>query len=360
MNSFCLPVNIYFGENSLSALSEFENTFIVCDSFFKGSPLLKKLTSALKEFTLFTDFSPDPNLTSVAKGIAEFSKSNHKSIVALGGGSAIDTAKAMIYFSENTEKIPFAAIPTTSGTGSEVTSFSVVTDESSGRKFPLVSKKILPDIAILDVDFIKSVPEKIAADTGADVLSHALESYVSKNSSPLSDALCEKAISIIFSHLKDAVKGDINAREKVHFASTLAGLAFDQTNLGLCHAMAHNIGAKLKVPHGRTNAILLPHIISFNSGSLSYTDSPTKTAQKYAQISRILGNTGTANVLVKKLISDISSLFSSIGLPKKFEAENRKEIAEKLADAALKDGCITANPVSVTREDIIKIYKGVI
>lgn len=360
MKNFCLPVNICFGENALSVLSDFENTFIVCDSFFKDSPLLKKVTDNLKDFTLFTDFSPDPTLKSVAKGIAKFSKGCRKSIIALGGGSAIDTAKAMIYFSEATDKILFAAIPTTSGTGSEVTSFSVVTDDTSGRKIPLVSQKILPDIAILDVDFVKSVPGKVAANTGADVLCHAIESYVSKNSSLLSDALCEKAISIIFSHLKKAVSGDIEARTMVHFASTMAGLAFDQTNLGLCHAMAHNIGAKLKVPHGRTNAILLPHIISFNSGSLSYTDIPTKTAEKYADISKLLGHSGTTSVLVKKLISDISSLFSSIGLPKKFESENRYEITEQMVEAALKDGCINGNPVPVTKEDIVKIYKGVI
>lgn len=360
MNRFCLPVNICFGDDSLSMLSDFDDTFLVCDSFFKGSPLLKKITGKLRNFTLFCDFTPDPTLESVSRGIAEFLKGNHKSMVAIGGGSAIDTAKAILYFNETSEKVPFAAIPTTSGTGSEVTSFSVVTDNSSGRKFPLVSNKMLPDIAILDVDFVKTVPPKIVADTGADVLSHAIESYVSKESSPFSEALCEKSISLVFKHLKKAVEGDIESKKQMHFASTLAGLAFDQTNLGLCHAMAHNIGAKLKVPHGRTNAILLPHIIKFNAGNISYSDIPTETAEKYAKISMLSGNFGTTQVLVKKLISEISSLFSSIGLPKKFENENAGKIAEEVAECALKDGCINGNPVSVTKEDIIKIYKGVI
>lgn len=360
MNEFCLPVKVFFGENATDAISSFESPFIVCDSFFKGSPLLKNITDKLSSFSAFFDFTPDPTLKSVAKGISEFSKGNHKSIIALGGGSAIDTAKAIIYFSESKEKIPFAAIPTTSGTGSEVTSFSVVTDEKSGRKYPLVSKKMLPDIAILDVNFVKSAPKSVVADTGADVLCHAVESYVSKNSSPFSDALCEKAVMLIFKHLKKSVYGDISSREQVHFASTLAGLAFDQTNLGLCHAMAHNIGARLKVPHGRTNAILLPHIILFNSGNPSYSDIPTKVAEKYAKLSVLLGNSGTTQVLIKKLISEISALFSSVGLPKKFRSENAAKIADEMSDAALKDGCLTANPVSVTKEDILKIYRGVI
>jgi len=360
VNSFYMPVNIVFGNEACDKISDFENPFIVCDSFFKESPLLSRVTGKLSAYRLFSDFTPDPTLSSVARGLAEFMKGNHKSIIAIGGGSAIDTAKAIIYFNESDKKIPFAAIPTTSGTGSEVTSFSVVTDDKSGRKFPIVSKKMLPDLAVLDTEFVKSVPKTVAADTGADVLCHAIESYVSKNSSPFSDALCEKAISIVFKSLKKSVEGDLNSKEQMHFASSLAGLSFEQTNLGLCHAMAHNIGARLKIPHGRTNAILLPHIILFNSGDLSYSGMPTKTAEKYAEISRLLGHSGTTQTLVKKLVSDIYSLFAAVGLPKKFQSEKAEGIIDEMSDAALKDGCINGNPVTVTKADIIKIYREVI
>ena len=360
MNRFLMHTDIAFGKNATERLKDFDDAFIVCDSFFASSPLLDKVTCNLKKHSCFSDFTPDPTLKSVAKCISEFKTRGHKCIIALGGGSAIDTAKAVIYFSEPDKKIPFAAIPTTSGTGSEVTSFSVVTDDESGRKFPLVDKKMLPDLAVLDVDFVKSVPKTVAADTGADVLSHALESYVAKDSSPFSDALCEKAISIIFSHLKSAVNGDINSKEQVHFASTLAGMAFEQTNLGLCHAMAHNIGGRLKVPHGRANAILLPHIILFNAGNPTYSSVPNSVSEKYAKLSMLLNHSGTVNVLVKKLVSDISALFSSIGLPEKFKSEKAEKITDVMAEAALKDGCINGNPVPVTKDDIIKIYKGVI
>ena len=360
MTTFNLPVNIIFGNDVLLKLKEFSFPFIVCDPFFINSDILKKVTDNFKEFTCFSDFSPDPSLESVAKGITAFLRKPHMSVIAIGGGSAIDTAKAILYLKKEDTKIPFIAIPTTSGTGSEVTSFSVVTDKSTNSKYPLVSDKMLPDIAILDVDFVKSVPKPVSADTGADVLCHALESYVSKDANAFTDALCEKTVRILFTHLKKAVDGDLYSKEQVHFASTLAGLAFDKTNLGLCHSMAHNIGARLKIPHGRTNAILLPEIIKFNAGDLSYSASPSKTALKYAELSTVLGNSGSVPILVRKLISDISHLFSSIGLPKTFNAKDKQDLAPIIAKSALLDGCMKGNPVTATENDIIKIYKEVL
>ena len=361
MQSFSLPTKICFGENCDIILSEFSEPFIVCDSFFKDSQLLGKITDKFKDFTVFSDFTPDPTLEAVSRGIAEFKKQNRKSLIALGGGSAIDTAKAMLKFMDE-KNLKFAAIPTTSGTGSEVTSFSVVTDSKSHSKYPIVSDDLRPEYAILNTEYVKSVPSAVVADTGADVLCHALESYVSKNSNPFTDALCEKAIKLTFENLKKSFLGDMNARENMHFASCMAGLAFDQTNLGLCHAIAHNCGAKIGLSHGKTNSILLNHVISFNSEVKKYTDNPTPAGLKYAEISKLLGNNGTTAVLVKKLILSISKLFDDINLPDSFtkakvDKKLLEEITESTAEGALKDGCIQSNPKEVLKSDVINIFK---
>ncbi len=366
MKTFRLPVQVCFGTNALDILKSFQSPFIVADPFFAESPLMQKITQHYTEYTIFKDFTPDPTLSSIANGITKFSEKNYQSILAVGGGSAIDTAKAILLFSIKSgkcKKLPFVVIPTTSGTGSEVTAFSVVTDTETKTKHPLISEDILPHTAILDTEFVKTVPKKIAADTGADVLCHALESYVSTNATPFSDALAEKAIQMVFSFLPKSIHEDLYAKEMVHYASTMAGLAFNLSNLGLCHAMAHNIGARLHLPHGRTNAILLPHIVRFNAGTLHYADTPSQTALKYAHISKLLGNSGTPSLLVKKLINDIERLFQMIDLPKNFhsagvEKQQFEAESEAICAAALKDGCLSTNPIQPTKQQVEELLKG--
>lgn len=368
MNQFSLPVKIYFGKDTKEAFSDCRKPFVVCDPFFSKSELLKKITDRFSAFALFDDFTPDPTLASVTKGITAFLKSGADSMIALGGGSAIDTAKAILLFSIKSgkaHKVPLIAVPTTSGTGSEVTSFSVVTDEQSHTKHPLVTDDMLPSAAVLDLDFVRSVPPKVVADTGADVLCHALESYVSIFSNPFTDALCEKAVQIVFSYLPLSVSGDEHAREQMHFASCMAGLAFNQTNLGLCHAIAHNTGARLHLPHGRTNAVLLPHVIRFNAGNIGFSDNLSQTALKYAHMAKLLGANGAPALQVKKLISEIERLFAKIGLPNRFSAagidlKDAKELSGAIAKAALSDGCLKANPIQPTQEQIENLYKGAI
>lgn len=349
MTPFFISTKIYSGENCTDKLTEFSNPFVVADPFFAKHPILKKLNIT----TLFTSFPADPDLESVAKGVAEFSKKEHKSLIAIGGGSAMDTAKAILYF--GSFSVPFAVIPTTSGSGSEVTSFSVITDKKTNTKHPIVSDKMLPDYAFLEPEVVKTMPKSLVVDTGADVLSHALESIVSLKSSVFSSALAEKAILTVFKQLRKSANGDYSARCDMHYASNLAGIAFNHSNLGLCHAIAHNMGARLKIPHGRANAILLPHIVTLNSTS--------ESAMKiYADLSKKLGNEGSPPILCKKFIRDIKSLFSSLSLPKTLkEAGTNLSLSgmDEIADGALNDGCIKTNPVTPTKEQIINILKEV-
>lgn len=356
MEPFYIPTKIYYGENCIKHLSKFKNPFIVCDSFFAKHPIAENLVSQNETTTLFTNFTPDPSLDSVALGIAEFSKKNHQSIIAIGGGSAIDTAKGIIYFSSEAS-IPFAVIPTTSGSGSEVTSFAVITDKKTNIKHPIVSDKMLPCSAFLEPQVVKSMPKSLAADTGADVLSHALESYVSLSSSHFSSPLAENAIISVFKFLKKSVDGNYEARKEMHLASCLAGIAFNHSNLGLCHAIAHNMGARLNIPHGRANAILLPHIVCFNSGLKRFSDELSDAGLKYAHISKLIGNEGSPQVLVKKLIKDIKELFSSISLPVSINID--ENTMEEIAKCALEDGCIKTNPILPTKEQIVNILKEV-
>lgn len=371
MNTFELKTKVIFGREALQYLQNLvqKKIFIVTDPYMVKSGMIDSITKYLVEgsFQIFSDIVPDPPMELVVKGVGEVIAYQPDVMVAVGGGSAIDTAKAIMHFSREIgklEKMQFIAVPTTSGTGSEVTAFAVITDKEKGVKYPLVSDALIPDIAILEPELVKTVPPAIVADTGMDVLTHALEAYVSTKATDFSDALAEKAVALVFQYLLQSYESseDMEAKEKMHNASCLAGISFNLASLGLNHAIAHNIGGKLHVPHGRTNAILLPHVIEFNSNITGFTPKDySEAAMKYAKIAKLIGVTGsTVRLSVKNLISEITKLMQRMKMPTKLteckiSTEDILKEKKAIAEGALKDACILTNPRAASISDISEI-----
>ncbi len=378
MKSFDIKTKIYFGDNAMDRVRDlpYKKIMIVTDKFFSGSSLLRIVTQPLsethKEFRVFNDVVPDPPIDKIVVGVKAVLDYQPDCLIAVGGGSVIDSAKAIREFAvrmHGTAKIALVAIPTTSGTGSEVTAFSVITDPVHQVKYPLVSESMLPEEAILDEELVKSVPPNVTADTGMDVLTHAIEAYTSINNNEFSAALAEKAIEICGAFLLRAYLdgNDWHARRKMHVASCLAGLAFNSASLGLNHGMAHQLGANFHIPHGRANAMLLPHIIEFNSGinihSRSQKQYP-KQVEKYESIARLLGlqNFNTITT-VRALVNWIQFMDKEMNIPLSVsqmgnisEMEYRSKIPQ-MADAALADACTATNPKVPTKADVMRIYE---
>lgn len=362
---------VRFGENALDYISLFQQkkVFIVTDPFMVQSGLIQSITKHLSEDKthLFSEIVPDPPIELIVKGVSSMLSFGPEAVIALGGGSAIDAAKAILHFSKeigSMKGIEFIAIPTTSGTGSEVTSFAVITDKEKGIKYPLVSDALLPDEAILDSELVKSVPPHVVADTGLDVLTHAIEAYVSTSATDFTDALAEKAVQLVFAYLKRSYDNseDKVAKEKIHNASCIAGIAFNQASLGLNHAIAHSIGGKLHIPHGRTNAVLLPHVIAFNSGIKGYCpDNYSTAAKKYAELAKLCGVSGSNICMsVKNLIREIVKLEKELHMPLSLRecnvsSEEIKRVETEIANGAIEDVCMLTNPSSVSKNDILEI-----
>ncbi|MBS5788008.1 MAG: iron-containing alcohol dehydrogenase [Clostridioides difficile] len=375
MYNFELKTAIKFGLGSLSALKEIQdkNVLIITDPFMIESGSIKKITENLEKttFEIFSDIVPDPPIETIVKGVEYFNKTNPDVIVAVGGGSAIDAAKAILDFSKkilSKENVEFIAIPTTSGTGSEVTSFAVITDKQKGVKYPLVSDELLPNIAILDPELVKTVPDFITADTGMDVLTHAIEAYVSTDADDFSDAFAEKAIKLVFKYLRRAYKNgdDIEAREKMHIASCLAGLAFNHASLGINHSIAHALGGKFKIPHGRANSLLLPHVIEYNADIKANEDGEySRAAQKYYEIAKLIGlNSTNVRVGVRRLINEIKYLQSDMKMVTKLSdcsvsTNELHKYEEEIALSAINDTCTNTNPRVPTQKDIENILNNV-
>ncbi len=378
MKKFEVITDIYFGESALDRLSqlEYKKVFIISDPFVVESGLIRHITRPLDraniEYELYTDVCADPTTEKVISGIAATMKAEPQCIIAVGGGSAMDLAKSIRKIAnqmDNNFNPRLIAIPTTSGTGSEVTSFSVITDTETHSKIPLASPDMTPDEAILDEVLVKSVPASVTADTGMDVLTHAIEAYVSINNNEFSGALAEKSIEICgqFLYRSYMDNNDSHARRKMHIAACLAGLAFNSASLGLNHGMAHQLGAVFHIPHGRANAMLLPWIIEYNSniniGSRS-RQVYEPCVRKYCNIAMLLGLHGSNEIMtIHSLANYLRFMADEMSIPMHLSEilsvskEEYESHLSEMADAALVDGCTLTNPRIPTKDEVIQIYK---
>ena len=411
MQWFKVPDKIYFEHNSIQYLEKMPNitrAFIVTDPGMVSLGYVDKILYYLRKRTehvhceIFSDVEPDPSIETVKRGAQMMDEFKPDVIIALGGGSAMDAAKGMWLFYEHPDvdfnslrlrfldirkrafkfpkmgnKAQLVAIPTTSGTGSEVTSFAVISDKKNNMKYPLADYELTPNIAIIDPQFVMSLPKSATADTGLDVLTHALEAYVSVMASDYTDGLAMKAIQLVFKYLPRAYKNgaeDAEAREKMHNASCMAGMAFTNAFLGLNHSIAHKIGGEYHVPHGRANAVLLPHVIKYNASIPSKFVSFPKykkfiADEKYAEIAAFLGLPAkTTEEGVQSLINAVIDLMKEVNEPLSFsecgiDEETYMRNVPDIANKAFEDQCTTANPKLPLVKEIEQImrdaYKGV-
>lgn len=378
MRSFEIKTKVFFGDQALDRLAEipYNKVLIITDPFMAQSSMFNLVTDPLKrankEFEIFKDVVPDPPIEKISEGVKKMLEYKPDVLVAVGGGSAIDSSKSIREFALRVEpyaEVGLIAIPTTSGTGSEVTSFAVVSDPKEKMKYPLVSEHLTPDEAILDAELVKSVPPAITADTGMDVFTHALEACVSTNRSDFTNALAEKAIEICGVFLLRAYLdgNDTHARQKMHSASCLAGLAFNTASLGLNHGMAHQLGATFHIPHGRANAMLLPHIIEFNSDINKHSKSQKEylpAVKRYATVAQILGLSSYNKIMtVRSLVNWVQFMLKEMDIPLSISQmgtiskEEYFNAIDRMADVALADACTATNPRVPTKEDVVKMYQ---
>lgn len=409
MQWFKVPEKIYFEAGSIQYLEKMPDitrAFIVTDAAMVELGYVDKILYHLRKreqyvhSEIFAEVEPDPSFDTIKKGVAAIELFKPDVIIAIGGGSAMDAAKGMWLFYEHPEadveglklkfmdirkrtykfpklgtKAKMVAIPTTSGTGSEVTSFAVITDKKQNKKYPLADYELTPDVAIIDTDLVMTLPKKITADTGMDVLTHAIEAYVSNMASDYTDGLAEKAVELVLNNLVNAYNNgnDKVAREKMHNASCIAGMAFTNAFLGLNHSIAHKIGGEFHVPHGRANAILLPYVIKYNATK------PTKFVsfpkyeyfiadEKYATLARKNGmKAKTTQEGVDSLIESVKDLMKRMEMPTSFKEAGIDEkeylaAVDRLADRAFEDQCTTANPrvplVTEIKQILLDAYYG--
>lgn len=386
MARFTLPRDLYHGKGSLEELKNLKGKkaiVVVGGGSMKRFGFLDRAVGYLKEagmeVQLFENVEPDPSVETVMKGAKMMQEFEPDWIVSMGGGSPIDAAKAMWAFYEYPEttfeqlitpfsfpqlrtKARFCAIPSTSGTATEVTAFSVITDYQKGIKYPLADFNITPDVAIVDPDLAETMPKKLTAHTGMDAMTHAIEAYVSTLHCNYTDPLALHAIKMIHSDLKKSYDGDMEARDNMHDAQCLAGMAFSNALLGIVHSMAHKTGAAYTgghIVHGCANAMYLPRVIQYNA-------KVEDAAKRYAEIADFLGLGGsTTEEKVAALVAEIKKMNDSLDIPKcikEYEGGiiDEKEFMEKLptvAELAIGDACTGSNPRIPTQEEMEKLLK---
>jgi len=409
MQWFKIPSRIYFEENSIQYLQKMENitrAFIVTDPTMVKLNYIDKILYYLRKrenychAEIFSQVEPDPDIETIINGTKIMKNFKPDVIIAVGGGSAIDAAKGMWLFYEHPEisfenlklkfldirkkaykfpnlgkKAKLVAIPTTSGTGSEVTSFTVISDKKKNIKYPIADYCVRPNVAIIDPQLVLNLPKVQTADTGIDVLTHALEAYVSVMASDFTDGLALQAIDLVFNFLVRAYKNgaeDREAREKMHNASCIAGMAFTNAFLGLNHSMAHKLGGEYHISHGRANSILLPHIIKYNSEKpVKFSAFPKYEKfiadKKYAKVAHFIGKAGkTTEESVENLIQAVKNLQKELNMPESIkkcgvEEEVFLNNLQELSEKAHSDQCTTANPryplISEIKDLYIKAFK---
>ena len=341
MESFSCKTKIISGIGAIWELASLgaKRLLVVADPYFRETDLpekLKKATNA-EQIEFFFQVKPDPSVELSAKGTALAQAFQPDTVIALGGGSAMDCAKAMVYFSGL--KARFVAIPTTSGSGSEVTDFAILTH--NGTKHPLIDDRLQPEIAILDGNLLNSLPKSLIADAGYDILAHAAESYVATGAGAISRSLAQDAFGKAYALLPASFAGDQSVRLQIHVAATMAGMAFSQSGLGLCHALAHGLGGIFHLPHGRLNAILLPAVVEVNAAANPH----------YAALARGAGLGGSAEaVAVRNLKNALIRLRKDLLLPATLaqagvSPRQVKQATESLVKSALADPCCATNPV---------------
>lgn len=344
MKEFYCKTKIICGSGAVSMLKDLQagRLFLISDPFFQKNGTADRLAalSGAEAVEVFSDIVPDPSVTLAATGTAKLKAFDPDLVVALGGGSAMDCAKAMVYFSQT--KAKFVAIPTTSGSGSEVTDFAILTHDDV--KHPLVDPRLAPDVAILDDELLQQLPKKLITDAGYDVLAHALESFVAKGASPMTEALAKEAFCRVYALLSASYAGQQSVRLEIHTAATMAGMAFTRSGLGLCHAMAHVLGGMYHVSHGRLNGILLPAVIGCNAHA---------AASRYAQIARSAAISGSADsVTVRNLKNGLIRLRRELDMPGTLQEAgvDPRQVwndADNIVKAVLSDPCCCTNPMAV-------------
>ncbi|MEW9096338.1 MAG: iron-containing alcohol dehydrogenase [Clostridiaceae bacterium] len=378
MYRFTIPRDIYYGKDSLEVLNSIKGkkaVIVVGGGSMKRFGFLDKVEAYLKEANIETKLiegvEPDPSVETVMKGAQIMTEFQPDWIVSIGGGSPIDAAKAMWLFYEHPEltfkeaaekvlslpelrnKAKFIAIPSTSGTATEVTAFSVITDYKAEIKYPLADFNLTPDIAIVDPELAETMPPKLTAHTGMDALTHAIEAYVAGLRSNFTDPLAIHAIAMIKDYILKSYEGDKEARERMHEAQCLAGMAFSNALLGITHSMAHKIGAVFHIPHGCANAIFLPYVIDFNKKVCK---------DRYATIARYLGLSGNNDdELVDALTDMIRELNKSMDIPltlKEYgiKEEEFKQKVEFMSHNAVLDACTSSNPRKISEEEMENMY----
>lgn len=350
----------------------FQKAFLASDPDLIKFNVTSKITKILEEngmdYEIYSDIKPNPTIENVQTGVEAFKASGADYIIAVGGGSSMDTAKAIGIIIANPEyedvrslegvaptkkpSVPIIAVPTTAGTAAEVTINYVITDVEKKRKFVCVDPHDIPIVAIVDPDMMSSMPKGLTAATGMDALTHAIEGYITKGANPITDMFNLKAVELIGKSLRGAVENTAEGREGMALGQYITGMGFSNCGLGIVHSMAHALGAVYDTPHGVANAILLPTIMEFNAGT---------TGEKYRDIARAMGVEGTENMTEeeyrKAAVDSVKKLSADVGIPADLTQIVKEEDVQFLAESAAADACAPGNPREASLEDIMKLYQ---